>query len=67
MNRLLVVTLALTSVLIAETGNAQGLMPPHVAAQLGLTQLWARPVHVPYGAQSIADQQLFVHQSCCRS
>ena len=30
--------------------------------QLGLTEAWARPVAVPAGAQSIADQQLFVHQ-----
>ena len=66
MNRSLALTLAvvfaLPGTLIGTQGNAADLMSPRVAARLGLTQAWARPVHVPYGAASIADQQLFVHQ-----
>ncbi len=41
---------------------AQDLMPPHVASRLGLTQAWMRPINAPFGAQSIADQKLYVHQ-----
>ncbi|MGB0761922.1 MAG: PQQ-binding-like beta-propeller repeat protein [Rubripirellula sp.] len=37
-------------------------MTPDALSRLGLTQAWARPVHVPAGAQSIRDQQLFVHE-----
>ena len=37
-------------------------MPPHVAAQLGLEEAWKRHVYVPAGAQSIIDQQIFVHE-----
>ena len=62
MNRLLLVCLAFVSALIATPSEAEDLMPPGVMRQLGLTQAWARPIQVPIGAQSLADQQLFVHQ-----
>jgi len=48
---------------LASASFAEDLMPPHVARQLGLTQAWMRPINAPYGAQTIADQQLYVHQS----
>jgi hypothetical protein len=62
MYRSFVVAVALASALTVVPGTAQDLMPPHIADQLGLSQAWSRPVPVPVGAQSIADQQLFVHQ-----
>ena len=36
-------------------------MSPQVAAQLGLEEVWRRQLQVPAGAQSIADQQIYVH------
>jgi outer membrane protein assembly factor BamB len=62
MNRWLAFSSAVVIACMWTTGNGQDLMPPRVMQQLGLTQAWARPVNVPVGAQSIADQQLFVHQ-----
>jgi outer membrane protein assembly factor BamB len=63
MNRSLALTLAVVSTLLATSSPAQDLMPPDVAARLGLTEVWARPITAPAGAQSIADQQLFVHET----
>jgi outer membrane protein assembly factor BamB len=63
MTRMLTVTVAACWALWATAGVAHDLMPPHVLQQLGLTQAWARPMQVPYGAQTIADQQLFAHQA----
>ena len=37
------------------------LMSPTIATQLGLEQVWRRQLSVPAGAQSIVDQQIFVH------
>ncbi|MGI9473694.1 MAG: PQQ-binding-like beta-propeller repeat protein [Rubripirellula sp.] len=62
MNRLLAYSLAVVLTCISSLGHAAELMPPSVMSELGLTQAWARPMHVPIGAQSIASQQLFVHQ-----
>ena len=42
---------------------ADELMPPHVAAQLGLEEAWMRHVYVAAGAQSIVDQQIVVHEA----
>ena len=63
MNRLLVVSLTtvLTSSLTLATAGE--LMTPDAMSSLGLSQAWARPVHVPAGAQSIRDQQLYVHDA----
>ncbi len=36
-------------------------MPLQVATRLGLEQAWRRQLQVPAGAQSIVDQQFFVH------
>ncbi len=47
---------------IGSIGHASDLMSPSIMRQLGLTQAWARPIPVPAGAQTIADQQLFVHE-----
>lgn len=49
------------TLLVCATSEAQ-LMLPHVADDLGLTQAWARRVPGLNGAQSIVDQQLFVHE-----
>ena len=62
MQRSLAIHLAFLSAAVVTSASANDLMPPHIMQQLGLTQAWARPVPVPAGAQSIADQQLFVHQ-----
>jgi outer membrane protein assembly factor BamB len=62
MYRLQALALILISSLFGATASAQDLMPPHIQQQLGLVESWARPLAVPYGAQSIAGQQLFVHQ-----
>ncbi len=62
MNRSLALSLAVVSTLLVTSSQAQDLMPPNVAEQLGLTQIWARPIAAPAGAQSIVDQQLFVHE-----
>ena len=43
--------------------SAHELMPPHVAAQIGLEEAWTRHVYVPAGAQSIVDQQIIVHDA----
>jgi outer membrane protein assembly factor BamB len=47
---------------MASIGYASDLMTPEIMRQLGLTQSWARPIPVPAGAQTIADQQLHVHE-----
>jgi hypothetical protein len=47
--------------ILPQICDATDLMPPHVASRLGLEQSWRRQMHVPAGAQSIVDQQLFVH------
>ncbi len=62
MHRLLATLLTFLSLTPFASVSAQDLMPSRVMQQLGLTQAWARPVSVPIGAQSIADQQLFVHE-----
>ena len=59
MNRLLAFSLCTVLCSLTQAGE---LMTPDAMAQLGLEQAWARPVHVPSGAQSIRDQQLFVHE-----
>lgn len=48
---------------LANAALAQDLMQPDVARQLGLKQAWLRPVNAPYGAQTVADLRVFVHQS----
>lgn len=65
MCRFSLVLLALAGVFVPFDSAvfAEDLMPPHVARQLGLTQAWMRPINAPYGAQTIRDQQLYVHQS----
>ena len=62
MNRLLVVFLTVVLTSSHAFVSAGELMTPDAMARLGLAQAWARPVHVPAGAQSIRDQQLFVHE-----
>ena len=62
MHRLLTIHLIFLSATLVTPVSAQDLMPVDIMQQLGLTQAWARPAPVPMGAQSIADQQLFVHQ-----
>ena len=62
MHRLLAFTLVLAATCLASSASATDLMPPYIMDRLGLTQAWARPMQVPIGAQSIGDQQLFVHQ-----
>ncbi|MDG2222239.1 MAG: PQQ-binding-like beta-propeller repeat protein [Rubripirellula sp.] len=47
---------------MASISHASDLMTPDIMRQLGLTQSWARPIPVPAGAQTIADQQLHVHE-----
>lgn len=44
-----------------QSANADDLMSPTIARRLGLEQVWLRQLSVPAGAQSIVDQQLFVH------
>ncbi|MGB7345999.1 MAG: hypothetical protein WBD20_17405, partial [Pirellulaceae bacterium] len=39
------------------------MMPANLASRLGLEQSWQRQLQVPAGANSIADQQIHVHQS----
>ncbi len=56
------VALVLVGLVSSVSLRAGDLLPPHIAAQLGLTESWRRYVQVPAGAQSIADQQIFVHQ-----
>ena len=63
MNRLLVVFLTIVLTSSFTLASAGELMTPDAMSRLGLAQAWARPVHVPAGAQSIRDQQLFVHQN----
>ena len=62
MNRLLTCSVAVFLSSFSTIGLATDFMPPDVISNLGLEQAWARPMHVPVGAQSIADQELFVHQ-----
>ena len=62
MNRSLAFSLAVVSTLLVASSQAQDLMPPDVAERLGLIEVWARPIAAPAGAQSIVDQQLFVHE-----
>ena len=62
MNRLLVVFLTVVLTSSHTFVSAGELMTPDAMSRLGLAQAWARPVHVPAGAQSIRDQQLFVHE-----
>ena len=62
MNRLLVVFLTIVLTSSCTFSTAGELMTPDAMSRLGLAQAWARPVHVPAGAQSIRDQQLFVHE-----
>ena len=62
MNRLLVVFLTIVLTSSCTFSSAGELMTPDAMSRLGLAQAWARPVHVPAGAQSIRDQQLFVHE-----
>ena len=62
MNRLLVVFLTVVLTSSHAFVSAGELMTPDALSRLGLAQAWARPVHVPAGAQSIRDQQLFVHE-----
>jgi len=63
MNRLLVVFLTIVLTSSFTLASAGELMTPEAMSRLGLAQAWARPVHVPAGAQSSRDQQLFVHQN----
>ena len=45
-----------------HSARADGeLMSPTIASQLDLEQVWRRQLSVPAGAQSIVDQQIFVH------
>ncbi len=62
MNRLLVIFLTIVLNSSSTFVSAGDLMTPDAMSSLGLTQAWARPVHVPAGAQSIRDQKLFVHE-----
>ena len=62
MNRLLVVFLTIVLTSSFTLASAGELMTPDAMSRLGLAQAWARPVHVPSGAQSIRDQQLYVHE-----
>lgn len=59
MHRLLLV---LATVFLTTPSIAQDLMPPQIARQLGLTQVWLRPINAPSGAQSVGDLRLYVHQ-----
>lgn len=61
MHRLLAI-LPIVLITGLTSSSAQGLMPPYIQQQLGLTQAWARPLPVPAGPQSISSLQLFVHQ-----
>jgi len=63
MNRLLVVFLTTVLTSSFTLTSAGELMTPAAMSRFGLAQAWSRPVHVPAGAQSIRDQQLFVHQA----
>jgi len=62
MNRLLAFSLCTVLSCSFTLAQAGELMTPDAMSQLGLEQAWARHVHVPAGAESIRDQQLFVHQ-----
>ena len=62
MNRLLVVFLTIVLTSSFTLASAGELMTPDAMSRMGLAQAWARPVHVPSGAQSIRDQQLYVHE-----
>ncbi len=55
-------SLAVVSTLLVASSQAQDLMPPDIAEKLGLIEVWARPIAAPAGAQSIVDQQFFVHE-----
>ncbi len=59
----LVFAVTLLAALQPSIVASQDLMPPDVANRLGLTQSWVRPINAPFGAQSIVDQQLYVHQT----
>ena len=61
MNRLQPLFATLIVLAVAPLASAE-LLPPHLASQLGLEQAWSRQLHVPAGAQSIVDQQIYVHQ-----
>lgn len=45
----------------AGTASADEVMPSYVSANLGLAHAWSRTTATPYGEQSIADIQLYVH------
>lgn len=62
MHRLLASAAICLSTVLLTTATAEDLMSPDVMRQLGLEQAWARPIPAPFGAKSIADQKLFVHQ-----
>ena len=44
-----------------SSANAEDLMTSTIASQIGLEQAWMRQLSVPAGAQSIVNQQIFVH------
>ena len=56
----LVATVCFTLVAV-PLSRAGDMVPEHVASKLGLTEAWKRYVAAPAGAQSIVDQQIFVH------
>ena len=62
MNRPLAVALLVVATLTGSAIQAQDLIPPNIAEDLGLIESWSRPIASPAGAQSIVDQQLFVHE-----
>ena len=62
MKRLLVLFPIIVLTCNCTSVSAGELMTPGALSSLGLAQAWTRPVHVPAGAQSIRDQQLFVHE-----
>jgi outer membrane protein assembly factor BamB len=63
MIRIALVFAAISMLAVTQPVAASELMSPEVARQLGFTEAWRRPINAPFGAQSIADQQLFVHQT----
>ena len=63
MHRLLATAVICLSAALLTTATAEELVSPDVMRQLGLEQAWARPIPAPYGAKSIVDQKLFVHQA----
>ncbi len=66
MKRLLALVCLASTLAIDAADRAKAdetLMAPHVAARLGLTEAWQRTIATPNGGSSIADQQLFVHDT----